>query len=66
MISLEQIRTEMQNRLSIDKDLHHVEVNAPTIDEALADAAVQLAIKAEMLEYEVIEKGRDGFLGIGK
>ena len=66
MISLEQIRTEMQNRLSIDKDLHHVEVNAPTIDEALADAAVQLAIKAEMLEYEVIEKGSDGFLGIGK
>ena len=45
MVSIEKIREEMQKRLSIDSELHHVEVNASTIDEALADASVQLDMK---------------------
>lgn len=66
MITLEKLRTEMKSRLDIDKQLHQVDVNADTIDEALADAAVQLETKTANLQYEVIEKGSDGFLGIGK
>ena len=66
MVSIEKIREEMQKRLSIDTELHHVEVNASTIDEALADASVQLDMKTSCLEYEVVERGSNGFLGIGK
>ncbi len=66
MVDLEQIREEMNKQYSIDKDIHSVEVHADTIDEALADAAVQLNSKVSDLQYEVIEKGSDGFLGLGK
>lgn len=66
MVSLEKIREEMQSRLDIDSKIQHVEVNAPTVDEALADASVQLDVKMNSLEYEVVERGSNGFLGIGK
>ena len=66
MVSLEKIRADMQHLLERDKQLHNVDVNAESIDEALADAAVQLDTKAVNLEYEVVEKGSNGFLGFGK
>ncbi|MCQ2575506.1 MAG: FapA family protein [Treponema sp.] len=56
----------MKRRLELDKELHMVDVHADTIDEALADAAVQLDTKVSNLQYEVVEKGSDGFLGMGK
>ncbi len=43
-----------------------MEVRADTLDEALADAAVQLNTKISTLEYEVLEKGFSGFLGLVK
>lgn len=66
MYSLDKIREEMSKRLENDKQLSSVEVNADSIDEALADASVQLDTKLNGLEYEVVEKGSNGFLGIGK
>ena len=66
MVSLEKIRADMQHLLERDKQLHNVDVHAESIDEALADAAVQLDTKAADLEYEVVEKGSSGFLGFGK
>ena len=56
----------MKERFLIDKDLHMVDVRADTIDEALSDASVQLNTKISNLQYEVVERGSDGFLGIGK
>ena len=44
MVTLENLREEMKKYLSQDKELHMVEVHADTVDEALADAAVQLAV----------------------
>lgn len=66
MVTLDNIREEMKKRLAIDKDLHMVEVIANSIDEALSDAAVQLDTKVSDLQYEVVEKGSDGILGLGK
>ena len=66
MVDLEQIRMEMQNRLNKDKELHSVIVNADTIDEALSDASVQLDTRVANLLFEVIEKGSDGFMGLGR
>ncbi|MBO6218513.1 MAG: FapA family protein [Treponema sp.] len=66
MITLEIIRKDMADFLSKDKDIECVEVRADTLDEALADAAVQFDTKVSNLEYEVIERGFDGFLGIAK
>ena len=66
MYSLEKIREEMSKRLELDNQLNCVEVNADSVDEALADASVQLDTKLTGLEYEVVERGSNGFLGIGK
>lgn len=66
MITLETLREEMKKKYAVDKEIRHVEVMANTIDECLSDGAVQLDTKVSNLQYEVIEKGSDGFLGMGK
>lgn len=66
MITLDSIRKDMAQMHERDKDIVSVEVRADSLDEALADAAVQFNTKVSNLEYEVLEKGFDGFLGIAK
>ena len=36
-----------------------------TVDDAITEALIQLGVTSDRLEYEVIEKGSAGFLGIG-
>ena len=43
-----------------------IEVRAKTIDDAITDALVQLGVTSDQLDYEVIEKGSAGFLGINR
>ncbi|MGL4983026.1 MAG: FapA family protein [Treponemataceae bacterium] len=43
-----------------------VEIHADTLDDALADAAVQLQTKISNIEFEILERGSEGVLGIGK
>ncbi|MGP1457796.1 MAG: FapA family protein [Treponema sp.] len=66
MVRLDKIREDMKARFEIDQDIRDVEVNAETIEEALEDASVQLEASPANLEYEVIERGSAGFMGIGK
>ncbi|MCR4822279.1 MAG: FapA family protein [Treponema sp.] len=66
MVTLDSIRKDMAGFLEKDKDIHFVEVRADTLDEALADAAVQFDTRVSNLEYEVVERGFDGFFGIAK
>ena len=61
MVNLNRIREDLRNQLETDSSLHSVEVRADTLDEALADAAVQLETKVANLEYEIIERGSNGF-----
>ena len=42
-----------------------IEFSAKTVEEALTEASISLGIPSNELEYEVIEKGSTGFLGIG-
>ena len=66
MVTLDKIRLDLAELQKIDQSVKSVEVHADTLDEALADAAVQLNTKVSNLEYEVKEKGFDGFFGIAK
>lgn len=45
--------------------MEFIEISAKTVEEALTEASIQLGITSDQLEYEVIEKGSTGFLGIG-
>ena len=42
-----------------------IRVSAKTLDDAITEALIQLGVTSDRLEYNVIEKGRAGFLGIG-
>ena len=42
-----------------------IRVSAKTLDDAITEALIQLGVTSDRLEYEVIEKGSAGFLGIG-
>ena len=45
--------------------MEYIEVSAKSVDEALTEACIKLGAQSNELEYEVIEKGSAGFLGIG-
>ncbi len=66
MVTLDSIRKDMAKMYERDKGINFVDVRADTLDEALADAAVQFNTKVSNLEYEVMEKGFEGFMGIAK
>ena len=42
-----------------------ITVTAKTVDEAVTKALIELETTSDKLEYEVVEKGSAGFLGIG-
>ncbi len=42
-----------------------VEISAKTVEDALTEACLKLGTTSDKLEYEVIEKGSTGFLGLG-
>jgi spoIIIJ-associated protein len=43
-----------------------IEVTAKTVEDAVTEALIQLETTSDKIEYEVIEKGSSGILGIGK
>ena len=45
--------------------MEYIEVSAKSIDEALTEASIALGIPSSEIEYEVIDKGSAGFLGLG-
>ena len=56
------ITNEMKNR---GKNMDFKEYKGKNVEEAITNACVELGIITEQLQYEVIEKGANGFLGIG-
>ncbi|MGN0142658.1 MAG: RNA-binding cell elongation regulator Jag/EloR [Roseburia sp.] len=43
-----------------------IEVSAKTVDDAITEALIKLGTTSDQIEYEVIEKGSAGFLGIAR
>ena len=42
-----------------------IRVSAKTVDDAITEAMIQLGVTSDKLEYEVIEEGSAGLLGLG-
>lgn len=45
--------------------MEFIEVSAKTVNDAITEACQKLTVTSDKLEYEVIEEGSSGFLGIG-
>lgn len=45
--------------------MEFIEISAKTVNDAITEACQKLTVTSDKLEYEVIEEGSSGFLGIG-
>ncbi len=45
--------------------MEYITVSAKDVDDAITEALIELGVTSDQLDYEVIEKGSAGFLGIG-
>lgn len=45
--------------------MDYIEVSAKTVNDAIIEACQKLEVASDKLDYEVIEEGASGFLGIG-
>lgn len=46
--------------------MEYIEISAKTVDDAITEAIIKLGTTHDKIEYEVIEKGSAGFLGMGR
>ena len=46
--------------------MEYIEISAKTVDEAITEALVKLGTTSDRIEYEIVEKANNGFLGIGR
>ena len=44
--------------------MDYIEISAKTVEEAVAQALAQLSVTSDKLEYEVVDEGSAGFLGM--
>ena len=52
--------------MEAEEKVNKVEASGRTTEEALRAAAQQLGASVDELEYEVVEEGTKGFLGLGQ
>ena len=45
--------------------MEFIEISAKNVDDALTEASVKLGTTSDQIEYEIIDKGSAGFLGLG-
>lgn len=45
--------------------MEYIEISAKTVNDAITEACRKLGVTSDRLDYEVIEEGSSGFLGIG-
>lgn len=56
---------EADRRYKMVKEQEFVEISAKTVNEAITEACRKLSVTSDRLDYQVIEEGSSGFLGIG-
>lgn len=65
-IGLDAVRELMRRYLDEDGEKRSVDAEGPSLEDALHSASVQLDCSVARLEYELIEKGNPGVMGVGR
>ncbi len=66
MVDFVQLQVLMKERLERDRAVRIVDAEGPTLEDAVAEAATMLGVPVKRMEYEILEKGSEGFFGTGK
>ncbi|HUX37162.1 MAG TPA: FapA family protein [Rectinemataceae bacterium] len=65
-LGLTEITGLMRRYLDEDSSRKSLVVEGKTLDDALANAAIQLEVPIVRVEYEIVDQGSEGFLGTGR
>jgi len=49
----------------MEEEMDFIEVSAKTVDDAITEACQKFTVTSDKLEYEVVDEGKSGLLGIG-
>ena len=66
MVDFVQLQEIIKSRLEQDRNIQIVTASGTTLEDAVAQASILLNIPVRRLEYEIIEKGSQGFFKQGK
>jgi uncharacterized protein len=66
MVSLEQLQSFMKQQVEEDRKQNYVNVSGTSLQDALKQASIELGLPVKKIEYEVLERGSQGLLGVGK
>ena len=64
MIKLDQIKEEMAEMHALDSSRFFVDISGETLDDALANAAIQLGVSKSSIDYEILQRGVSGFFAL--
>ena len=64
MLTLDEFRSFLKDQLQKDQQKKSIQVSGATVEEALNEAAVELGLPVSRLEYEVLDPGKKGFMGV--
>ncbi|MDR0315936.1 MAG: FapA family protein [Treponema sp.] len=66
MVDFVRLQEIIKEQLEYDRTIRTVTVSGATLEITISDAAALLDLPIRRLEYEIVEKGSDGFMGVGK
>ncbi|GAB6391453.1 MAG: polymerase/DUF342 domain-containing protein [Treponematales bacterium] len=66
MVDFVQLQRITKELLERDRAIKTIGTEGPTVEAAVTEAAILLGVPVRRLEYEIIEHGSSGFLGVGK
>jgi uncharacterized protein (DUF342 family) len=66
MVDFVRLQNLVREQLERDRTIRTVTVSAPSLEEAVSEAAALLDLPVRRLEYEITEKGSAGLFGTGK
>lgn len=64
-MNLEEYKEMMANQAKYDREKNQAQISAPTLQEALKQAAIELSIPIKAISYEILQRGRKGLFGVG-
>ncbi len=66
MLDLEKFRDRMTLLSEEDRERNSVQVSGTSLEDAVRQASLELGVSEKSIDYEILDKGKRGFLGKGK
>jgi len=66
MVTQEQLKDYMRQRAEEDRAIRSVTVSGASLEDSVASAAIELGVSHSRVEFDIVQKGSPGLLGVGR